>query len=306
MIILPLVPMLLWGSLFPMVKIGYAAFSISSDSIPDIIMFAALRFVACGIIVSVIALIRRDKIRTPLFKGIAPIILAGLFSIVLHYAFTYIGLSGGDSSKTALLKQLGALFYICFSFLFFREEKFSTFKILGAVVGFLGIFAINFTGKGFTLSLPDILIILASVCSVISTCISKGCVKHSSPFWITGISQLSGGIIMLIAAFVMGAGLPTFNLYSTLVFIYICTASIIAYVLFCYLQKNLSNSHLFIIKFAEPLFACVFGALWLGEDIFKLQYLFAFLLISGGIILGSCGTRKERECADALNSKEKN
>ena len=286
-VILPLIPMLLWGSLFPFVKIGYEAFAINDDSIPDILMFAALRFIVCGVIVSLLAVAKKDKISTPRWKGIGMILLMGLFSIVLHYAFTYIGLSVTDSSKTALLKQLGSLFYICFAFLFIKDEKFSVYKIIGAVVGFAGIIAINFTGGSVSFAVGDILIILASVCSVIASIITKSCVKGSSPFWITGISQFSGGIILLIASFVMGGSLLSFSWYSLLVFTYICTASIIAYVLFCYLQKTETISKLFIIKFAEPLFACLFGAILLGENIFKLQYLFAFILISAGIILGN-------------------
>lgn len=50
---------------------------------------------------------------------------------------------------------------------------------------------------------------------------------------------------------------------------------------------------MFIIKFAEPLFACVFGAILLGENIFKLQYLAAFVLISLGIVLGNKSEAKE-------------
>lgn len=306
-VILPLIPMFLWGSLFPFVKIGYDAFSIDSSSIPDIIMFAAMRFTVCGIIVSVIAAVKRDKIQTPKWKGIGAILIMGLFSIVLHYAFTYIGLSGTDSSKTALLKQLGSLFYICFAFLFIKDEKFSVYKIIGAVIGFAGIIAINFTGGAVSFSLGDILIILASVCSVISSIISKACVKGSSPMWITGISQFSGGIILFVAALIMGGNMLTFNWKSLLVFAYICTASIIAYVLFCHLQKTASNSHLFIIKFAEPLFACIMGAILLGENIFKLQYLFAFILISAGIIIGNKGAANavtEGEEGEEENSSE--
>ena len=59
--------------------------------------------------------------------------------IVLHYAFTYIGLATTDSAKTALIKQLGALLYVCFAFLFIKEEKFSVLKILGTLMGFGGI-----------------------------------------------------------------------------------------------------------------------------------------------------------------------
>ena len=45
-ILLSLLVMALWGSLFPLIKIGYNAFNINASSIPDILMFASTRFVA--------------------------------------------------------------------------------------------------------------------------------------------------------------------------------------------------------------------------------------------------------------------
>lgn len=211
----------------------------------------------------------------------------GLFSIVLHYGFTYMGLSSSDGSKTALIKQLGALLYVCFAFLFFKDEKFSVLKIVGAVVGFGGIVAINYDPQGIRFSAGDILAILASVCLVIANIISKKTAENNSPYWITGISQLTGGAILLVMAVALGAKLPVFTLYSTAVFAYICTASVISYTLWYYVLKNNSLSKMFIIKFLEPLFACVFSAVLLGEDIFKIQYLAAFVLICLGIILGN-------------------
>ena len=79
----------------------------------------------------------------------------------------------------------------------------------------------------------------------------------------------------------------TFTLKSTAVFAYICTASISSYTIWYYVLKNNSLSKMFIIRFAEPLFACIFGAILLGENIFKIQYLLAFVLISVGIVLGN-------------------
>ena len=32
--------MMLWGSLFPFIKLGYTAFNINTDKVPDILMFA--------------------------------------------------------------------------------------------------------------------------------------------------------------------------------------------------------------------------------------------------------------------------
>ena len=295
-IILPLIPMVLWGSLFPFIKIGYEAFDIDTNSIPDILVFAALRFLFCGVILTAMAFFKKAPFSDRRAHRLSMIIISGLFSIVLHYAFTYIGLTMTDSSKSALLKQVGSLVYICFAFLFIKDEKFNKFKLVGGIIGFIGIIAINFTGGGFKLEIGDVLILLASACSIVSTVMSKDNVADTSPLWNVGISQLIGGVILLIAGLVMGGKIPDFNLRAILVFAYISAASIIAYVLFNHVQKYSKNSTLLIIKFAEPLCACIFGAILLGEDILKLQYLIAFVLISLGIFLGS---KKESEKKDA-------
>lgn len=286
-IILSLIVMALWGSLFPMIKIGYNAFNINASSIPDILMFASMRFVLSGLVVCAFSFFRKEKIAAPKLKSIKNIFIAGLFSIVLHYACTYIGLSVTDSSKTALIKQIGALIYVCFAFLFFKEDKFSILKIIGAIIGFGGIIAINYTSEGISFSSGDLIIIAASITTVISSIIVKKTVNGTSSFWITGISQLFGGAILFVAALVMNANFLNFNLKSTLVFAYICIASIGAYTLWYYILKTSDLSNMFIIKFSEPLFACVFGAVLLGENIWKIQYLIAFILISVGIILGN-------------------
>ena len=55
---------------------------------------------------------------------------------------------------------------------------------------------------------------------------------------------------------------------------------------------TLELSQLFIIKFAEPVFACLFGAIILGEDIWQVQYLAAFVLISLGICISNGGGKQ--------------
>ena len=286
-VLLSLVVMALWGSLFPCIKIGYKAFAIDTSSIPSILMFAGTRFAVCGVIICAISFFKKDKIESPKIKTLGAFVLIGLFSIILHYAFTYIGLSLTDSSKTAIIKQLGALIYVCFAFLFFKNEKFNLLKIVGAIVGFLGIIAINIGSGGISFSIGDVLIIGASFCTVAAGVISKKILSANSPFWLTGISQLSGGIILMCVALIFGAGMLSFNLTSLAVFAYICVASTVSYLLWNYILKTSDLSYLFIIKFAEPLFACLFGALLLGENVLKWQYLAAFVLISAGIILGN-------------------
>ncbi len=276
--------MLLWGSLFPMIKLGYAAHSI--ETVGDILLFAGVRFTICGSLVSLYAFITDKASFKPIKSALVPVLLSGLFSIILHYSFTYCALQLTDSSKTAILKQIGALLYVCFSFLFFKDDRLTAKKLIGAVMGFSGIIAINSNAKGVSFNLGDALIIAASFCLVVSNIISKKVFAKVTPITATGVSQFFGGIVLLIIGVFMH-GSMSFDFNTSYVFIYICLASIFSYCIWFNILKTGELSKLFIIKFAEPVFACIFGAIILRENIFNIQYLLSFLLIAGGIYISN-------------------
>ena len=293
LILLALVCNILWGSLFPCIKLGYEAFHIDGSNVPQIMTFAGARFFISGIIIIAFGLFKKEQLPIGKSKGLPAILLSGLFAIILHYAFTYVGLSMTDASKTSLLKQLATLLYICFGFLLVKEEKFSISKFFGGAVGFCGIALIN-TGSGsLQLGLGDWLIIAASICAVVSNLTTKQAMKKSTPIMTTGVSHFFGGVVLL-AVGLIGGGKIAFTWESMPVFAYICFASIIAYCLWNYVIKSAELSKMFIIRFAEPMFACLFGWLLVGEDIFRLEYLGAFVLICGGILIGNMAPKKEK------------
>ncbi len=271
---------LLWGTLFPMIRIGYNAYNITTTG--DILLFAGVRFTICGGAICLWLLLKDRQSLKLKREAVAPVLLSGLFSIILHYTFTYLGLLFTDSSETALLKQTGTLFYVCFSFLFFKNDRFTLRKFICAIMGFLGIVAINANSVGISFNIGDALIICASFCIVFSNVISKKALYCVRPVVLTGISQLFGGLILLALGLAFG-GKMDFSIGESYVLIYMCVVSVASYCLWYAIMEKGELSKLFIIKFAEPVFACIFGALLLGEDIFKIQYLIAFLLIAGGI-----------------------
>jgi len=280
-----LLVMLLWGTLFPMVKLGYTEYNIKS--VGDILFFAGVRFTVCGFAICIYTLIKNRNSYKAALSSIYGVLLSGLFAVVLHYAFTYSALKLTDSSKTAILKQVGMLFYVCFSFLFFKDDKPTAKKIVGVALGLSGIVIINWSADGIKFNIGDALIIAASFCTVFSNVISKNVFKTVNPITSTGISQLFGGIILLIAGVLMG-GSANFNSDTNMfIMIYICIASIISYCIWFTVVKSGELSKLFIIKFAEPAFACIFSALILGENIFNIQYIIAFLIIAGGIYISN-------------------
>lgn len=275
----------LWGTLFPMVKLGYDAYNIITTG--DILFFAGIRFTVCGALICLYAFIT-DKAS---FKGVkntlVPVLLSGLFAIILHYSFTYSALKLTDSSKTAILKQIGVLFYVCFSSMFFKEDKLTVKKLIGVLMGFVGIIAINANAGGISFNIGDALIIAASFCTVFSNVISKKVFQTVKPITSTGISQLFGGIVLLMIGDLWGGGMDFVFEKSAFIMVYICFASIFSYSIWFTVVKNGELSKLFIIKFAETVFACIFGAILLGENIFKVQYILAFLLIAGGIYISN-------------------
>ena len=280
-----LLVMLLWGSLFPMVKSGYVPYGIKSTG--DILFFAGVRFIICGAVICVYTLIKDPASFKNAKKSLFYVLLSGLFAIILHYAFTYSALKFTDSSKTAILKQVGVLFYVCFSSLFFKEDKLTVKKLIGVIMGFLGIIAINSSSKGVTFNIGDALIIAASFCTVFSNVISKKVFKTVNPVTSTGISQLFGGIVLLFVGKLMGGSMSFALNSSAFILLYICFASVISYSIWFTVVKNAELSKLFIIKFSESIFACVFGAIILKENIFNMQYVLSFLLIVGGIYVSN-------------------
>lgn len=283
-IFLVLLVMLLWGTLFPMVKLGYTAYNIVTTG--DILFFAGVRFTVCGAVISLYALLTDRESFKNVKATLGPILLSGLFAIVLHYGFTYTGLRLTDSSKTAILKQIGVLFYVCFSFLFFKEDKPTVKKFIAVIMGFAGILAINFSADGISFYIGDALIIAASFCTVFSNVVSKKALTTVKPVTMTGISQLFGGLVLLVIGKLLGGSMNMpLNASGCIIMGYICLASIFSYVIWFTVVKKGELSKLFIIKFAEPAFACIFGALLLGENILRIQYLLAFLLIAGGIYI---------------------
>lgn len=280
---LAIVVMFLWGSLFPSVKLGYQAYGIHTTG--DILLFAGVRFTICGGVICLYSLIRNKENFRPVKTSVIPILLSGLFAIILHYSFTYTGLQLTDSSKTAILKQVGALFYVCFSFLFFKDDRLTVRKFVGALLGFAGIIAINLSADGVSFQIGDALIIAASFCTVFSNIISKKLFQKVEPVTATGCSQLFGGIVLLVVGKLAGGQMIfTFD-SSALILGYICLASIFGYCIWFMTVKRAELSKLFIIKFAEPVFAAICGAVLLGEDIFKVQYIVAFVLIALGIYI---------------------
>lgn len=273
--------MLLWGSLAPFIKVGYEALHIDTSFLPNVLLFAGIRFSICGAVIIAISLLysmakkSTEKID---HKTLFLVFMAGFFAIVLHYGFNYIGLTVIDSSEAVLIKQLGTVIFIPFSFLFFKEDRFTWKKTLAAICGLCGVMILNWNPTGIRIGKGELFVIAASFSMVISSVLGKRAMKIVHPLTMTGYSQLFGGVVLVFLGLLGGGSLHFTSLISGLVFLYICIASIVSYCLWNWILSDNNLSELFIIKFLEPVFAALFGALLLGEQVLQPKFLVALTL----------------------------
>ena len=296
---------LLWGTLYPMVKVCYNELNIVG--IPSILLLVGVRFSVCGGAVTLFCFKKKSE-KLAAVKGDFWMILAvGLFAIILHYGFKFAAMAVADSGRTAIVGQIGTLLYVCFSFLFFKDDKFSIKKVVAVLLGFIGVIVINLgsSGSGSLIGLGDVLVLISAVFYLASIIISKKVYSRVDDVVVTGVNQLFGGIVMLFAGICMGGTMSLREWYSGYALVYVCVASIASYVIWGKVLNAGLLSKLFIIKFAEPVFACIFGAILLGEDIFKLQYLFAFLIIAAGIVLSEINFGKKSQTSTEAVIDEK-
>lgn len=275
-----LLVMLLWGSLFPFVQYGYTVFEIDTSFYPNLLLFAGVRFLISGVILSAFCIATGRTYLAAQPKKWVPTALVALFAVVLHYACTYIGLTQIDSSKTALLKQSGVLIFVCFSFLFFRDDRLTVGKIVGALFGVASVLVINRDAYHISFGIGAILVIAASVCTVVSNIVFKKSFRETPAVTVTGYSQLMGGALLTVLGLALGGRITAFGWRGALVMIYIVAATVVSYGLWYYAVQKYALSKLFIIKMAEPLFAALVSVILPLNTRLTWQHAVAFALVA--------------------------
>ena len=295
-VLLALIVMMLWGSLYPSVKMSYKLFEIDTSYYPNLLLFAGVRFTATGLMISLFQVAKKKTIPVMQTKQEwLGVLLVGVFAVLINYACTFFGLSVVESSKTALLKQSGMLVFIVVSAFFFKEDKLTWQKGVGAILGLVSIIFLNLSDVGISFSLGSIIIIASSVSSVASSVICKKMLKNVDSVVLTGYSQLFGGIVFLIVGTACGGSITLKEAGDFALLIYILLATSVSYSLWYTVVQKYELSKLFIIKLSEPMFAAIIGAIVLQENLLQLPYLFAFLCITSAVVISNVKLSKKSE-----------
>ena len=280
---------ILWGSAFPCVKIGYTLFSVDTNHVPSIILFAGLRFTLAGLLVIIFGCIQQKKFLLPKKQNWWRVLLVCLFQAVAQYIFFYIGLANVSGVKGSVLNGLGVFLTIIIACFIFRTEKFNLVKLAGCLLGFGGVILINLGGDfsfEFTL-LGEGFVIFSGLSAAVAAGLVKIFSKYEDTTALCGWQFFIGGLILIAVGSGFGGQVMPTGAGSYFMLLYLALISSVAFTLQGYIVKYNPISKFAVYKSTNPLFGAVFSAIILGESEQLLSYytIIAIILVCLGIFI---------------------
>ncbi len=190
---------ILWGSAFAGAKIGF-------EYMPPL-MLSGVRFTLSGLLLlPMIAIIKLDW-RSQLSKHWCFMLLFGFVQSFLQYGIFYMGLSLVPGAISAIIIGAGPLFVTVIAHLTLPNDKLNGRKIFAIVLGLIGVVSISLTGEQIATSeyfYGGVALLLLS--NLIGSYTNIMVVKRGgglSPVMLTMASNLSGGVMLFLAALFM-------------------------------------------------------------------------------------------------------
>lgn len=285
-VVLATICCILWGSAYPAIKVGYKLFNIATDDTASKLVFAGYRFFLAGIIVLLYLLITKNNIFVLNKKDLGKVTLLGILQTTLQYTFFYIGLSYTTGVRGSILNGVGTFFSIILAHFIYRDDKLNFNKIVGCIIGFIGVIIVNISGgigsEGVTFK-GEGLIILAALMLSISSIYSKRITKSINSAIATGYQLSIGGLILLVVGLITGGNVRGFTVQSSLLLIYMALISSVAFVIWTQLIKYNKVGVISVFNFLIPVFGTLLSGIFLGENIFDIKILISLFMVSFGI-----------------------
>ncbi|MBU3200428.1 DMT family transporter [Clostridium estertheticum] len=276
----------LWGSAFPAIKNGYIMFNISASDIPSKFVFAGYRFIIAGLVLLVIAKSCGKKIFNISKKNALDLSCLGVIQTTLQYIFFYIGVSNTTGVKGSIMNSTVTFFSVILAHYIYVNDKLNMQKILGCIVGFIGVMSMNFStdllnfsfrfnGEGF--------LMIAAFVSAVGAIYGKKLTKSMDVMVVTGYSLFVGGIMLMLLGMLSGGSVYHFTMDSSLLLMYLALLSSAAFSLWNLLLKYNKVGPVSIFNFLIPIFGSILSAIFLNENIFEYKNIFALVLVCLGI-----------------------
>ena len=278
----------LWGSAFPAIKTGYRLLNIVSSDTASILLFAGVRFTLAGILTVLIFSIAERKPLFPRRNAMKKIAVLSVFQTILQYIFFYFGLAYTSGERASVINGTGVFFALFISALLFHLEKLSANKILGSVIGFIGVIlvsldAFRFGGDSF---IGEFFVLISGISYAFSSVFMKRYSKDENPAMLSGWQFVLGGAVMMVFGLLLGGSFGNISVKSALLVLYLALVSAVAYSMWSILLKYNPVSKVAVCGFMTPVFGFFLSLLFTDDSgnvgLFGVA---ALVLVAAGMII---------------------
>ena len=296
--VVALVVAVLWGSAYPGVKIGFDLWYIATEDFAAKILFAGVRFFLAGVMTIAFASVQERRLIRPSRQELPRVALLGLILTSIQYIFYYIGLAHVSGSKGAILFSSGTFVAVLASPLIVRGQRLTVRKVLGCLIGFIGVVVngaafsdqkMSLLGEGF--------IIIAAISFGLGSTWSKNVSAGSSSTMVTGYQMLIGGTLLCLIGPLAGGRLTRVTPGAVLLLLYLAFLSAAAFSLWTMLLKHNDVGKVTVYNFLVPIFGAALSGIFLHESVLTVQNLIALLLVCTGIVIVNLPIRQSGEGA---------
>lgn len=273
---------LIWGSTWLAIKLGL-------ETVPPFLA-SGLRFLLASIVLGGLVFLRNERL--PRERGFrALVVFISLTSFSIPFALVYWGQLLIPSALASILFATFPFFVAVFSHIVLPNERMSGPKMLGVLLGFIGVYVIfsSELSLGARLALGGMVAIVASsLIQAISLVFLK---KHGESYSTLSINFVSIGMsaVLLLCTSVVVEDYTnvvfTPKAILSLLFLAIF-GTVVTFVTYFWMIKHVQAVLLSMTSFVTPIIAVVLGALVMHEQLAP-QIVSGAALVLGGILVAN-------------------
>ena len=271
---------IIWGTTFVAIRVAI-------ETIPTLLV-TGVRFVFAGLILLAIAALtgarfprRAREWRDHIISGVLMVACGNSLVVYAEHQLS--------SGFAALLAAMIPIWMAVMESML-RQSRMTPRRGIGLALGFGGVGLLVAPAIGrLDMSLPFFLAVgamqLSSICWNSGTLYSRRHQTASDPMANAVIQILSGGIVVMFAAFVTGEHMTVamFSIRSVVALLYLAIfGSVIAYTAYLYALTKLTPGKVSSYAYVNPLVAVIFGSLLLHEAV-TLRMIAAMVVILTGV-----------------------
>ena len=272
---------LVWGSSFLLIKVAV-------DELGPLPL-VSVRIGLAAIFMAAFLVLTRRRLPSARRERLA-LLFVGVMNTAVPFTLITWGEQTIDSGLATVLNATVPLWTLVFAHVALADERFSSQKLIGLLVGFGGVALLASRGNGSGAANPlagQLAVLIASACYAISAVVIRRYLRAVEPLTIAGSSLIIGGFVVVGATLAVARPLPALASLSGTTAAAVVTLALLntvfAYFLFYHLIDTWGATRTTLVTYVMPPVGVTLGWLFLDERV-DWKIVVGAALILGGIV----------------------